>query len=111
MGNLFRQILALFGAFLGICEHIKLFLYSKNAIKKQEKVLLKLMKDNKTTEYGKKNSFKDVKSINDYQSLVPFSNYLDYEDYVMRMAHKGEKGLITNRFVRRFTESSGSTGR
>ena len=37
MGNLFRQILALFGAFLGICEHIKLFLYSKNAIKKQEK--------------------------------------------------------------------------
>ena len=44
MGNLFRQILALFGAFLGICEHIKLYLYSKNAVKKQEKVLLKLMK-------------------------------------------------------------------
>ena len=38
MGNFLRQILALFGAFLGICEHIKLFLYSKNAIKKQEKV-------------------------------------------------------------------------
>ena len=29
MGNFLRQILALFGAFLGICEHIKLFLYSK----------------------------------------------------------------------------------
>ena len=26
--NFMRQILALFGAFLGICEHIKLFLYS-----------------------------------------------------------------------------------
>lgn len=111
MGNLFRQILALFGAFLGICEHIKLFLYSKNAIKKQEKVLLKLMKDNKTTEYGKKNNFKNVNSIEEYQNIVPFSDYLDYEDYVMRMAHNGEKGLITNRFVRRFTESSGSTGR
>ena len=74
MGNFLRQILALFGAFLGICEHIKLFLYSKNAIKKQEKVLLKLMKDNKITEYGKKNNFTGVKSISDYQKLVPFSD-------------------------------------
>ena len=63
MGNFFRQILALFGAFLGICEHIKLFLYSKNAIKKQEKVLLKLMKDNKTTEYGKINKTEVLTSV------------------------------------------------
>ncbi len=111
MANFFRQILALFGAFLGVCEHIKLYLYSKNAVKKQEKVLLKLMKDNKTTEYGKKNNFEDVKSVEDYQNKVPFANYLTFEDYVMRMAHNGEKGLITNRYVRRFTESSGSTGR
>ncbi len=111
MGTLLRQILALFGAMLGIFEHIKLYFYSKNAIKKQEKVLLKLMKDNKTTLYGKSNNFKYVKSIEDYQEKVPYSDYLDYEKYVMLMAHEGKKGLITNRFVRRFTESSGSTGR
>ena len=69
------------------------------------------MRDNKTTEYGIKNNFKNVKSVEDYQAIVPFSDYLDYEDYVMRMAHKGEKGLITNMYVRRFTESSGSTGK
>lgn len=105
-----RNLFTAFGAMLGICEHTKLYLYSKNAVKMQERTLRHLMRDNKNTVYGKANNFKDVKSVSDYQSIVPLSTYADYEDYVMRMA-QGEKGLITNRFVRRFTESSGSTGR
>ncbi len=104
------QMLAVFAGSLGIAEHIKLSFYAKNADKVQKKLLLGLMKDNKTTLYGKKNNFEKVKSIKDYQEIVPLSHYLDYEDYVWRMAN-GEKGLITNRHIRRFTESSGSTGR
>ncbi len=104
------QILAVFAGSLGIAEHIKLNFYAKNAEKVQKRLLLGLMKDNRTTVYGKKNNFKNVKSIEDYQKIVPLSNYLDYEDFVWRMAN-GEKGLITNRYIRRFTESSGSTGR
>ena len=84
-----------YGGLVGICEHIKLYLYAKNGVKKQEKVLMKLMKDNKTTVYGKDNNFDKVHSIKDYQDIVPLSGYLDYEDYIMRMAN-GEKGLITN---------------
>lgn len=110
MSKLLRPLLTAYGGFVGICEHIKLYIYSKNAVKKQAKVLDHLMRDNKTTEYGKKNNFDKVHSVEDYQKIVPLSGYLDYEDYIMRMA-KGEKGLITNRLVRRFTESSGSTGR
>ena len=68
------------------------------------------MRDNKTTVYGKANHFDKVHSIDDYQQIVPLSTYADYEDYVHRMAN-GEKGLITNRHIHRFTESSGSTGR
>lgn len=105
-----RTVFAAFGGMLGIAEHIKLYLYSKDAVAMQRRVLLRLMRDNKTTEYGRKNGFAQVKSVEQYQSLVPLSDYLDYEDFVMRMAN-GEKGLITNRYVRRFTESSGSTGR
>ncbi len=104
------QLLALFAGSLGIAEHIKLNIYAKNAQKVQKMLLLSLMRDNSTTVYGKKNNFNKVKSIKDYQDTVPLSNYLDYEDYVWRMAN-GEKGLITNRHIRRFTESSGSTGR
>lgn len=105
-----RQIPSLFGGMLGVTEQTKLKFYSKRAEKIQKKLLLSLMKDNKTTVYGKANNFDKVKSVEDYQKIVPFSTYADYEDYVWRMAN-GEKGLITNRLIRRFTESSGSTGR
>lgn len=104
------QVLADLGAFLGICEHIKLRLYSKRANQKQKSLLLSLMRDNKNTVYGKKNNFGRVHSVRDYQDIVPLSRYEDYDEYVWRMAN-GEKNLITSRYVRRFTESSGSTGR
>ena len=110
MYDLKGQLLADFGAFLGICEHIKLKIYSKHANRKQEKLLLGLMRDNKNTEYGKRHHFDRVHSVEDYQKIVPLSRYEDYDEYVWRMAN-GEKNLITSRYVRRFTESSGSTGR
>ncbi len=110
MINFIRQILAFFAGFLGVCEHIKLYIYSKRAFKMQETCIKRLMRINKTTVYGKKNNFKDVKSIEDYQKIVPLSTYADYDEYVWKMA-EGEKGLITNFPVRRFTESSGSTGK
>ncbi len=103
-------VLAAFGGFLGVCEHTKLNIYSRRAWKMQEKNIRRLMRKNKTTVYGRKNNFKDVKNIADYQRIVPLSTYADYDEYVWRMA-EGEKGLITNMFVRRFTESSGSTGK
>ena len=103
-------ILASFGGMLGVCEHIKLNIYSRRANKMQKTCIKRLMRKNKTTIYGKLNNFKDVKSIEDYQRIVPLSTYADYDEYVWRMAN-GEKGLITNMFVRRFTESSGSTGK
>ena len=110
ISKMLRPVFSAYGGIVGVCEHIKLYFYASHGKKKQEKVLLKLMKDNKSTEYGKKNGFDKVHSIKDYQNIVPFSDYLDYEDYIIRMAN-GEKGLITNRLIRRFTESSGSTGR
>lgn len=105
-----RGLFAAFGGMLGIMEHIKLYLYSRNAFAVQERTLRHLMRDNKTTVYGKAHHFDKVKTVADYQAIVPLATYADFEDYVHRMA-KGEKGLITNRYVRRFTESSGSTGR
>lgn len=104
------RFLSGWGGFVGMCEHIKLNIYSKRANKMQETCIKRLMRKNKTTVYGKLHNFKDVKSIEDYQRIVPLSNYEDYDEYVWRMAN-GEKGLITNMYVRRFTESSGSTGK
>lgn len=110
MFSLKGRLLAEFGAFLGNCEQLKLRIYAKRANFVQEKLLLSLMKVNKNTAYGKKNGFDKVKSIEDYQKTIPLTNYYDYDEYVWRMAD-GEKKLLTNIPVRRFTESSGSTGK
>ncbi len=103
-------LLSGYGGFVGVCEHIKLNIYSRRGLKMQEKTVRRLMRWNKSTVYGKLNNFDKVKSIADYQRIVPLSTYADYDEYVWRMAD-GEKGLITNLPVRRFTESSGSTGK
>ena len=63
-------LLASFGGFLGVCEHTKLAIYSRQAWKMQERNIKRLMRINKTTVYGKKNNFKDVKSVEDYQKIV-----------------------------------------
>ncbi len=105
-----KQIPTLFSASLGLAELAKLKIYSKRANKTQEKLLLSLMKKNKSTVYGKANNFKEVRSVEDYQKIVPLTTYEDYADYVQRMMN-GEKGLITNEYYRRFAASSGSTGK
>lgn len=100
-----------FGGFLGLAEHVKLGIYAKNAVKVQEHIVKKLMRDNKNTVYGKAHNFKDVHSIADYQAKVPLSRYKDYEKYIDRMVETGERNLITRYRIHRYAESSGSIGK
>ena len=83
-----------FGGFLGLAEHVKLGIYAKNAVKVQEHIVKKLMRDNKNTVYGKAHNFKDVHSVADYQAKVPLSRYKDYEKYIDRMVETGEINII-----------------
>ncbi len=106
-----NPLLVKFGVMLGRMEHAKLAFYASRAVKQQERNLKKLIKAGKNTVYGKKNNFKDVKSIEDYQNIVPYSSYPDYADYIERMAYKGEKNLITSKKIIKYAESSGSTGK
>ncbi len=111
MNKVFGRLMIEFGSFLGRSELRKLDFYSSRAVKQQERNLRKLMKQNKNTVYGKLHNFKDVNSVEDYQRIVPYSAYPDYEDYIDRMANKGEKNLITKKMIARYAESSGSTGK
>ena len=97
-----------FGGFLGLAEHVKLGIYAKNAVKVQEHIVKKLMRDNKNTVYGKAHNFKDVHSVADYQAKVPLSRYKDYEKYIDRMVETGERNLITRYRIHSYAESSGS---
>ncbi len=76
----------------------------------QEKILMQIMEENKDTEYGKKIGFDKVHSVEDFQKIVPLSNYDTYSDYVDRML-EGEENLMMARKCKRYCTSSGSVGK
>lgn len=83
---------------------------SKNPMKYNGELLLKILEDNKDTEYGKKYDFENIHSIEDYQEKVPITVYDDYAEYIIRMTEDGEKDLITSYDVNHFSKSSGTMG-
>jgi hypothetical protein len=80
------------------------------ANEKSREFLLKLVNDNKNTEYGKKYHFDEIKTIEDYKRLVPLSGFDDYAPYIERMVKNGERGLITAYPIVQYAETSGSVG-
>ncbi len=76
----------------------------------QEKILMQIIDENKDTEYGKKIGFKDIHSIEDFQKIVPLSDYDTYDSYVERMLN-GEENLMMARKCHRYCSSSGSVGK
>ena len=75
-----------------------------------EALLFRILKDNKNTEYGKKYNFENIKTIEDYKKMVPFSDFDTYAPYIERMTQKNEKNLITSYKVVHYAESSGTIG-
>lgn len=78
--------------------------------KANEDLLLKIIKENKDTEYGKKYDFANIHSIEEYRQKVPYSTYDTYEPYISRMIKNKEKNLITAYHVIQYAETSGSVG-
>ena len=83
---------------------------SFNPKKSNEELLLKILHENKDTEYGKKYGFADIKSVEEYRQKVPFSTYDTYAPYIERMVKNKEKNLITSYDVIQYAETSGSVG-
>lgn len=111
MSKVLQSVATLVSATLGRIEIVKLDFYAKHAVQVQSFLLKRIVKSNAKTEYGKLHNFKDVKSVQDYQTKIPLSDYDDYQPYVERMVQTGERGLITSKRVKRFAESSGSVGK
>ena len=99
------------GVFLGKVAFGQMKHYTRIPAKTQEKLLKKIIRKNRNTEYGKKYGFSKIKSLEDFQKNVPLSTYSDYEDYVDREVKNGEKKLLTANYVVRYCSSSGSVGK
>lgn len=83
---------------------------SRRAVEASEETLMKIIKDNADTEYGKLYDFANINSIEEYKKKVPFSNYDNYAPYIDRMIKNDEENLITSYPVRHYALSSGSVG-
>ncbi|MCQ2965046.1 MAG: GH3 auxin-responsive promoter family protein, partial [archaeon] len=83
---------------------------SKDPLKYNNELLMKILEDNKDTEYGKKYDFANIKTIKDYQEKVQITTYDDYAEYIYRMIEKGEDNLITVYDVNHYAKSSGTMG-
>ncbi len=99
------------GVLIGDVSLAEIEYFTKIPMKAQRSTLKKILGRNKNCEIGKKYNFKDIKSIEDYQRLVPLSTYEDYEPYVERMIHGKEKNLMFTGPNIRYCSSSGSVGK
>jgi len=77
-------------------------------VKAQTDLLLRLLKRNRNTLYGRKYSFDKIRSIDDFRRLVPVNSYETIRPYVDRMA-KGEENILVRDKVVFFGATSGTT--
>ena len=80
------------------------------ARKNNDKLLFSILKMSQNSEIGRKYHFDQIRTIEDYRKMVPFSTFHDYQDYVLRMIDNNEKNLMTSLPVIGYAQSSGSAG-
>ena len=82
---------------------------TKHPMEAANALLMRLLEDNKDTEYGKTYGFADIHSIEDYQKKVPVATYDTFAPYLERMM-AGEKDILTAYSFNHFNETSGTVG-
>lgn len=82
---------------------------TKDAMSNTTKLLMKIINDNKDTEYGRKYHFADIHTIEDYQKMVPVAAYDDFAPYIEKMMN-GEQNILTAYHCGHMNETSGTIG-
>jgi hypothetical protein len=82
----------------------------KEPVKVQQDFLFELLNKVKDTEYGRKYNFENIKTLEDFQRIVPIVTYEDLAPYIERMM-QGEENILCSGLVENFSKSSGTTAR
>ena len=94
----------------GVKVRESLDVMTRNPMKYNKDLLMKILEDNKETEYGQKYDFANIKSIEEYQNKVPITDYDNYAEYIYRMTENGERNLLTSYEIIHYAKSSGTMG-
>lgn len=79
-------------------------------MKAQKKLLLEYLSKNRSTLYGKKYHFSEVRSVTDYQMLVPLSDSESVFPYVEKIINGSRNVLVKDKVIF-FGLTSGTTGK
>lgn len=60
----------------------------------QEEFLMRLIRENAKSEYGRENGFEYIRNMDDFRRQLPLTTYEDYTPYIGRIAN-GEKKILT----------------
>ena len=82
----------------------------KDPMRVNTELLMRILNENKDTEYGKKYGFSDIHSIKEYQEKVPVTRYDDYAPFITRMVKKGEQNILCASPITHYNKSSGTMG-
>lgn len=76
----------------------------------QKEYLLKILEQNKDTEYGRKYCFTKISGEKDFQKNIPVNKYNDMEPYIEKIK-RGYKNILTSSPIYTFNLTSGTSGR
>ena len=65
-----------------------------NPMRSQEEFVMRMLRENARTEYGRANNFKAICSMEDFRNLLPLTSYEDYAAQIERIA-SGERNVLT----------------
>lgn len=93
-----------------VLDSILFDLCAIDPVKTQRKLLLKIVRDNRNTLYGREHGFSSIRTVEDFQRKVPVNDYESLRPYIKRMM-RGERGVLTKDKVIFFGITSGTTNK
>jgi hypothetical protein len=77
----------------------------------QERALLRMVRANTPTTYGREHHFASIRTVADFRSAVPINTYEDLRPYVDAVANGTDAHALTADPVEMFTNTSGTTSK
>ena len=75
-------------------------------MRSQEEFVMRLMRENANTEYGRQHGFEHIHSLDEFRRYIPLTTYDDYTTYIERIA-EGERNVLTAYFTELLSTSGG----
>tara|TARA_B100001758_G_scaffold247879_1_gene268082 strand:+ start:69374 stop:70861 length:1488 start_codon:yes stop_codon:yes gene_type:complete len=82
--------------------------WKKNAVRAQQKIMLKLLSKAKNTVFGKEHAFSKINNYSDFKNHIPIRDYEGLASYIKKIIDGGENILWPGRPIY-FCKTSGTT--